>query len=74
MEQFRKSLRDLYTGEKISITPLVFIIRAVVKALKNYPNFFEHPKKNHQNYRLRRFKSKETCNLQGVKKLQSLTN
>jgi len=39
MEKFRKSLRDLYTGEKISITPLSFIIRAVVKALKAYPNF-----------------------------------
>jgi len=39
IEQFRKSLRDLYTGEKLSITPLAFIIRAVVKALKNYPNF-----------------------------------
>ncbi len=39
MEKFRKSLRDLYTGEKISITPLAFIIKAVVKALKNYPNF-----------------------------------
>ena len=25
MEKFRKSLRDLYTGEKISITPLAFI-------------------------------------------------
>ena len=39
METFRKSLRDLYTGEKISVTPLAFIIRAVVKALKYYPNF-----------------------------------
>ena len=39
IENFRKSLRDLYTGEKISITPLAFIIRAVVKALKDYPNF-----------------------------------
>ncbi|MAJ22931.1 MAG: dihydrolipoamide acetyltransferase [Candidatus Pelagibacter sp. TMED64] len=39
MELFRKSLRDLYSGEKISITPLAFIIRAVVKALKDYPNF-----------------------------------
>ncbi len=39
MENFRKSLRDLYTGEKLSITPLPFIIRAVVKALKDYPNF-----------------------------------
>ena len=39
MEKFRRSLRDLYTGEKISITPLAFIIRAMVKALKDYPNF-----------------------------------
>ena len=39
METFRKSLRDLYTGEKISVTPLAFIIRALVKALKDYPNF-----------------------------------
>ena len=39
MEKFRKSLRNLYTGEKISITPLAFIMRAVVKALKDYPNF-----------------------------------
>ena len=39
MEKFRKSLRDLYTGEKLSITPLPFIIRAVTKALKDYPNF-----------------------------------
>ena len=39
MEKFRKSLRDLYTGEKLSITPLAFIMRAVVKALKDYPNF-----------------------------------
>ena len=39
METFRKSLRDLYTGEKISVTPLAFIIRAVVQGLKDYPNF-----------------------------------
>ena len=39
METFRKSLKDLYTGEKISVTPLAFIIRAVVKALKDHPNF-----------------------------------
>ena len=39
MEKFRKSLRDLYTGEKLSITALPFIIRALVKALKDYPNF-----------------------------------
>ena len=39
MEDFRSSLRDLYTGQKISVTPLAFIIRAMVNALKAYPNF-----------------------------------
>tara|TARA_B100000963_G_scaffold355716_1_gene374478 strand:+ start:8193 stop:9440 length:1248 start_codon:yes stop_codon:yes gene_type:complete len=39
MEIFRKSLRDVYTGEKLPITPLAFITRAVVKALQAYPNF-----------------------------------
>jgi len=39
MEQFRSSLRDLYTGQKISITPLAFIMRAMINALKEYPNF-----------------------------------
>jgi len=39
MEQFRSSLRDLHTGQKISITPLAFIMRAMVNALRAYPNF-----------------------------------
>ena len=39
MEQFRTSLFDHYTGEKISVTPLAFITRAVVNALKDFPNF-----------------------------------
>ena len=39
METFRKSLRDLYTGEKISVSPLAFIIRAMVSGLKTFPNF-----------------------------------
>jgi len=39
MEQFRSSLKDLYTGQKISITPLAFIMRAMVNSLKAYPNF-----------------------------------
>ena len=39
MENFRSSLRDLYTGEKISVTPLAFIMKAVVNALKTFPNF-----------------------------------
>ncbi len=39
MEDFRNSLRDFYTGEKISVTPLAFIMKAIVNALKTYPNF-----------------------------------
>ena len=39
MDNFRKSLRDTYTGEKIKITPIVFLMRAVVKALKVFPSF-----------------------------------
>ena len=39
MELFRSSLRDLYTGQKISVTPLAFIMRTMVNALKEYPNF-----------------------------------
>jgi len=39
MELFRSTLRDLYTGQKVSITPLAFIMRAMVNALKVYPNF-----------------------------------
>ena len=39
MELFRSSLKDLYTGQKISITPLAFIMRAMINALKAYPNF-----------------------------------
>jgi len=39
MEEFRSSLRDLYTGQKISVSPLAFIIRAMINALKVHPNF-----------------------------------
>ena len=39
IENFRKSLRDNYTGEKIKVTLLSFIMIALVKALKDYPNF-----------------------------------
>ena len=39
IEEFRKSLKDSYTGEKIKITPLTFIMRALVKALKDFPSF-----------------------------------
>ena len=39
MEQFRTTLIDNYTSERIRISPLAFITRAVVNALKEYPNF-----------------------------------
>ena len=39
MEQFRTTLIDNYSGERIRISPLAFITRAVVNALKEYPNF-----------------------------------
>ena len=39
MEQFRSSLYDYYTGEKIKVTPLAFIAKALVSALQEFPNF-----------------------------------
>ncbi len=39
MESFRTSLKDIYTGEKIKITPLAFIIKALVASLKKFPTF-----------------------------------
>ena len=39
MEDFRSSLTDIYTGEKIKITPLAFIIKALVASLKKFPSF-----------------------------------
>ena len=39
MESFRKNLIDLNTKEKITITPLAFIMKALVNAMRKYPNF-----------------------------------
>ena len=39
MEHFRKNLIDLNTKEKITITPLAFIMKALVNAMRKYPNF-----------------------------------
>ena len=39
MEDFRKGLIDLNTKEKIPVTPLAFIMKALVNAMKKYPNF-----------------------------------
>ena len=39
MEEFRDSLKNMYTGEKKKITPLAFIIKALVASLKEFPTF-----------------------------------
>ena len=39
MEDFRNSLTDIYTGKKKKITPIVFIIKALVASLKKFPSF-----------------------------------
>jgi len=39
MDTFRRGLTNLDTREKISLTPLVFIMKALVAAMKKYPNF-----------------------------------
>jgi pyruvate dehydrogenase E2 component (dihydrolipoamide acetyltransferase) len=39
MEEFRTSLTDMYTGEKKKITPLAFIVKALVTSLKKFPSF-----------------------------------
>ena len=39
MEEFRSSLKDNYSGENIKITPLAFIIKALVISLKKFPSF-----------------------------------
>ena len=39
MDEFRKSLKDMYTGEKKKITPLAFIVKALVSSLKKFPSF-----------------------------------
>jgi|TARA_B110000211_G_scaffold111741_1_gene129813 pyruvate dehydrogenase E2 component (dihydrolipoamide acetyltransferase) len=39
MDEFRSSLVDMYTGEKKKITPLAFIVKALVTSLKKFPSF-----------------------------------
>ena len=39
MENFRASLTNLYTGDRKKITPLAFIIKALVASLKKFPIF-----------------------------------
>ena len=39
LESFRTSLTDIYTGEKMKITPLAFIVKALTASLKKFPIF-----------------------------------
>ena len=39
LEEFRSSLTDIFTGERKKITPLAFIIKAIVLSLKKFPRF-----------------------------------
>ncbi len=39
LEEFRNSLTDNFTGERKKVTPLVFIIKAIVLSLKKFPRF-----------------------------------
>ena len=39
MEEFRSSLTDSFTGERKKITPLAFILKALVSSLKKFPTF-----------------------------------
>ena len=39
LEEFRSSLIDSFTGERKKITPLAFIIKAIVLSLKKFPRF-----------------------------------
>ena len=39
MEEFRSSLTDSFTGERKKITPLAFVIKAIVSSLIKFPTF-----------------------------------
>ena len=39
LEEFRNNLSDTYSGEKIKISPLAFIVKALTKNLKKFPTF-----------------------------------
>ncbi len=39
MEEFRTKLKDNFTGQNMKVTPLVFVIKALVNALKKFPSF-----------------------------------
>jgi len=39
IEDFRNSLTDAYTGDKKKVSPLAFIVKALVASLKKFPSF-----------------------------------
>jgi pyruvate dehydrogenase E2 component (dihydrolipoamide acetyltransferase) len=39
LEEFRTSLKDIYTDKKKKITPLAFIVKALTTSLQKFPNF-----------------------------------
>ena len=51
LENFRKNLKDCYTGEQKKITPLAFIIKALVKSMMKYP-IFNSSIKDEENYQI----------------------
>ena len=51
LENFRKNLKDGYTGEQKKITPLAFIIKALVKSMMKYP-MFNSSIKDEENYQI----------------------
>ena len=51
LENFRKNLKDGYTGEQKKITPLAFIIKALVKSMIRYP-IFNSSIKDEENYQI----------------------
>ena len=51
LENFRKNLKDRYTGEQKKITPLAFIIKALVKSMMKYP-MFNSSIKDEENYQI----------------------
>ena len=51
LENFCKNLKDGYTGEQKKITPLAFIIKALVKSMMKYP-IFNSSIKDEENYQI----------------------
>lgn len=55
LEEFRKSQKGQVEKEGVKLTPLVFIMKAVVAALKKYPNFNASLDANSENLILKKY-------------------